>query len=183
MARHALEWLSGVEGLAAHYDPGHAEYGWLVKRTGESAQRIPVKFRRGFPAEVRCTLADWCGGTCGRCGGEAWLDGVSGLRTPCPACSGTGRTPGHGPALVRAAPVERVAVADKRPLAAAGDFGWVLRRDGMYDEPHFLPREPWDGLRWYFPAPSARVYARCYPTEAADNEALSAALLALAWEG
>jgi uncharacterized protein (TIGR02996 family) len=159
------------------------------------------RWRRGFVAEIDLPLAVWVGGECERCGGlrrvrVTDLEELERIRrrgghpmvppgryVRCDSCGGSGRIPGCGRAVVRAAPIELVTVTGKRPLAVAGDFGWVLRRDGMYDEPLFLPREVWDGLRWYFPAPSARVYARCYPTEAAANAALSDALLAMAREG
>jgi uncharacterized protein (TIGR02996 family) len=73
-------------------------------------------FRRGFVAEITCRLADWCGG---RCPAEGCVHGTvtseRGEGFKCPACRGTGRIPGHGPALVRAAPLERVTLSDREP--------------------------------------------------------------------
>lgn len=81
-------------------------------------------FRRGFVAEITCKLADWCGTECKRCEGTILiysprLDNQRRTRggrpvTVCPACHGTGRVGGHGPALVRAAPLERVTLTEWR---------------------------------------------------------------------
>lgn len=59
---------------------------------------------RGFPSVARLSLAALVGGEpCGRCGGGGDIgveDGLPGLREEtCPACSGTGRTPGLGKQL------------------------------------------------------------------------------------
>jgi uncharacterized protein (TIGR02996 family) len=59
-------------------------------------------FRRGFVAEIGCTVADWCGAECPCYWTEQNSDGT------CSRCQGTGRTGRHGPALVLAAPIERV---------------------------------------------------------------------------
>jgi uncharacterized protein (TIGR02996 family) len=62
-------------------------------------------FRRGFVASVNLTCADWCGGECPCYWTEQSSDGT------CSRCHGTGRTDGHGPALVLAAPIEEVNIA------------------------------------------------------------------------
>lgn len=59
--------------------------------------------RRGFVAEVGCPLAWWVG---------------------------TGRTPGHGPALVRRHPIERVTVTDREPWPRANGGYWWTTDDG-----------------------------------------------------
>ncbi len=68
------------------------------------------RFRCGFVAEVSMKLADWCGVDCPRrCRtGPLGIDYFG----PCPICHGTGRLGGHGPALVRAAPLELVTLTD-----------------------------------------------------------------------
>lgn len=83
-------------------------------------------FRRGFVAEVRCTLADWCGGECGRCGGGRLALDPRGV-TRCPDCNHSGRTVGIGPAVVARHPVERVVLTDVVTRAAASDIGRVTR--------------------------------------------------------
>jgi uncharacterized protein (TIGR02996 family) len=69
-------------------------------------------FRRGFVASVTLTCADWCGAECRRCAGDGKAHGADrpfeGPPGNCPVCHGTGRTGRHGPALVLAAPIERV---------------------------------------------------------------------------
>ena len=59
LAHYAFDWFDRPEGLAAHYNPGTAEYGWLAKRSGEGARRIAAEFRRGFVESVTCTCKDW----------------------------------------------------------------------------------------------------------------------------
>jgi uncharacterized protein (TIGR02996 family) len=76
-------------------------------------------FRRGFVASVTLTCADWCGAECRHCNGSGstrpmTMIGVSQIVT-CSACHGTGRTGGHGPALVLAAPIEEVVLSDVLP--------------------------------------------------------------------
>lgn len=79
----------------------------------------PDHFHRGFVDRVELTLAAWRGAECGRCLGTGKLtsvqEGLSGevhRTSNCPACRGTGRIGGHGPALVQAAPLERVTLAE-----------------------------------------------------------------------
>lgn len=68
---------------------------------------------RGFVSAVRCRLADWVGsGECEECRGTRDYLHPTHYRQPCKACKGTGRTPGHGPAIVAAHPVERVEIVD-----------------------------------------------------------------------
>ncbi len=73
-------------------------------------------FRRGFVALVSCTLADWCGAECERCR-NSWGHATGRGSWPgenCRSCHGVGRVGAHGPALVRAAPLERVKLAEWR---------------------------------------------------------------------
>ena len=80
---------------------------------------------RGFVSAVRCTLADWAGGTCERCGGRGsyWPVGreaggpAPGPWEDCYACGKSGRTPARGPRIVAEQPVERVEVT-----VTDGDF-------------------------------------------------------------
>jgi uncharacterized protein (TIGR02996 family) len=104
---------------------------------------VRALFRRGFVAEVTLALADFCGGPCGRCGGVGAIDHdpIGGpdpddgrlyveappSRWECPACRGTGRAPGHGPALVRAAPLERVTLSDREPGRYTGCWAWFMQ--------------------------------------------------------
>jgi uncharacterized protein (TIGR02996 family) len=70
-----------------------------------------VAFRRGFVAEVHCTLADWIGGECPVCDGHGKHRLPYGiLSDPCGTCHGSGRIGGHGTAIVKAAPLERVVI-------------------------------------------------------------------------
>jgi uncharacterized protein (TIGR02996 family) len=79
---------------------------WLAFIDQRLTMGASWEFCRGFVAVVRCRLADWIGGECRKCNG---FDGRGKLMV-CGACHGTGRIPGHGPAICAAQPVERVEV-------------------------------------------------------------------------
>lgn len=144
-------------------------------------ERTPAAFpyspglmiRRGFVDEIRCPLNWWVGGEC-HCFTNHPLDN-------CPTCRGTGRTPAHGPALVRSQPVVRVTVTDKVPMGVHdGSFAWFVRREGPNDADE-LPEELFALLAGYTRATSDMEFqSRHYPTREAAMQALSDALLALA---
>jgi len=84
--------------------------------------------RRGFVAEVRCTMAAFVGGVCGRCEGTGRIEkpprlrrghSTQGMMMDCPACSGTGRTPGLAAVLFTAQPVTGVWLTDREPYNRA----------------------------------------------------------------
>lgn len=78
-------------------------------------------YRRGFVAEVHCTLADWCGGElCWCCDRDPETYG-----DVCPRwCGGTQLAPGIGPRLVREHPVERVVCSDRQPWEDGTNDVW-----------------------------------------------------------
>lgn len=102
-----------------------------VRGFGMGADSLPHEqcIRRGFISEVRCSLADWCGGVCPTCDGWAF-DTLHDERTgrtdhvACQRCNQTGRITAIGPAVVRAHPVERVVLTDCRPMQRQG--GWSM---------------------------------------------------------
>lgn len=107
-------------------------YGWISclegsafsKREAVSPSNAILIVRRGFPAVVRCTLAEWMvGEECQRCrdDGKIWaawsVKHESAIypgrkRVDCPTCRDTGRTTGIGPRLAQRWPVESVEVVD-----------------------------------------------------------------------
>ena len=88
--------------------------------------------RRGFVAEVRCTLSQWCGGEC-ECVSRWELHRVPPGEVieghGCYACNGTGTRPGIGPAVVRSHPVEVVRLAGvvSQSGVSGSPFGAVTR--------------------------------------------------------
>jgi uncharacterized protein (TIGR02996 family) len=98
----------------------------LRSRFDRSHGKAIVLVRRGFVAEMRCRLMDWCGGVCEQCGGRGgWENNRRMTWDTCPRCHGTGRTMGFGPAVVDAHPVERVTLTDKRPVQGRTDsWAW-----------------------------------------------------------
>mgnify|MGYP001612908350 CR=1 FL=1 len=74
---------------------------------------IVYTFKSGLPAVVTCRMVDWFGEPCRQC----YLGAVPTDRDDdtCPTCSGTGHTDGHGPAIVSAAPIEKVRFSDVHP--------------------------------------------------------------------
>lgn len=118
--------------------------------TGLVPDEDNVVFHRGFVAEVHCRLVDWIGEECSAC---RWpgveiregFDAVNAviqwgrLKKICPTCHGAGHVGRHGPALVRAAPIERVRT-DKTPAQAYGRWCWFHGLDNRAD---VIPRELW----------------------------------------
>jgi uncharacterized protein (TIGR02996 family) len=77
--------------------------------------------RRGFVAEVRCRLADWCGGECPNCVGSLRRVGIGRAQHLCEVCDGTGTTPGIGGRLVAEHPIELLAITDILPAEVGED--------------------------------------------------------------
>lgn len=97
---------------------------------------VDLLYRRGFVAEVCCTLAQWFGEACQYCHYETNI--VDGR---CKGCKGTGRIHIHGPAIVLVHPVESVTLIDREPLACdSGFFRWTSRR---------VPQHRWES--WELP--------------------------------
>lgn len=160
--------------------------------------------RRGLPAVVRCTLAEWMGGECQNCGGfgefRRRYDNGDGPEGPCPDCGGkwnsgpfddrddywdrgTGRTPGIGPRLAQRWPVVAVEVADVSPMNFS--FGSMFARGSDESSlPDWLPDEihakfP-TGKTWHTNNVDAIRNVRIFKDESAARAALSDALIAWA---
>jgi len=123
------------------------------------------------------TVAAWLGGECGRCVGNNLPPRVplaGGGSLTCTPCSGTGRTPGIGPAAVAAHPVTRVAVADREPFEdGRGSHLWFRHAGRATAGVADLPAEVFGSL------PGEREHgAAIYPTRDLALAALSDALLA-----
>lgn len=160
-----------------------------------------ILVRRGFPAEVRGPLAWLLGGECGVCGGRGYrfeqtpaqrgTTRVMELR--CPACSGTGRTPGHLAGLVRKWPIEKVVPVGAEP-DLIGDHPqccWLEDRPGLAHAPALLPTPVFDALDSGELEDGGHEWSerfgytdrwRIFPTRDAALAALSDAALALAKE-
>ncbi len=120
----------------------------LCGLTPDERRGIAWTWERGFVAEVRCTLADWIGAECHECRGQRVVAGVvragatGGALRICPTCDGIGRTPGIGPAVVAAHPVERVVLTDRQPSERRpGKWGYyvVATRPNVLVNAYWLP--------------------------------------------
>jgi uncharacterized protein (TIGR02996 family) len=169
------------------FSPFDEKIRYVTGSFGSSSERtLNWEYHRGFVHGVWCRFETWTGGVCGRCGGWKYLGapapGQHGwIGAPdCPDCAGTGTTPGVGTAVVACHPVEVVRVSDREPYHRGGQWSW-------YDETKVsLGSHPKSDL----PSSVFRLLPRSecgednhgvyYPTEAAANAALSAALLSLA---
>lgn len=159
LSKHWHVWIGDLDAYAACGNRDAFPHG------GDSSpQHVVMTFRRGFVAEVRCRLIDWIGGECERCdvatGDRPYVDfcpkcgkrGVwdEGSRychscgpQPCPRCSGTGRTPGHGPAIVAQQPIQDVEFTDVGVLSELPPFllyGW--------DSGHWRPWVSLNAINW-----------------------------------
>ena len=83
-----------------------------------------VIYRRGFPDEIRCTIAQWIGEPCKMCRGGRYVSVVSDQGN-CRFCHGTGRTPGIAKAVCEKWPVTTVTLTDA-PSDQYALAGWVL---------------------------------------------------------
>ena len=180
--------LAELRPLSAYFftgEPEREEFDRLERRERELLPRQPYPsfpirlmptWRRGFVAEINCQLSDWIGEECPECGET----GV--VRPYCSECHGTGRVGGHGPAIVRQQPIERV-VTERKSLGYAGGWCWFTEGDRL-DTPDVLPTI-------LIPAMNEVIRANetaCtllggmvrFDTEAAAMQAMSQALLAWA---
>ena len=152
-------------------------------------------FARGFVAEVRCTLADWCGGACSHSAyGARCSYGVIPLGDAsfsCPACRGTGRTAGIRPRLVREHPVERVVLTDREPHHSSDrrvpPYAWFRgpapAGSPMWRPPHdreVIPVNIYDLIAGYSFGGDRDLAHKEFPTREAAEAAMSAALIAWA---
>lgn len=106
---------------------------WSIQAIGFAFSHHPWEhcgFRRGFVDRVKLTREQWCGVECSDCPDrKGWqhLPYPGGWEL-CDNCHGTGRTGGHGPAVVKAAPIERVMLTDVSPRPVDGErrrFLWL----------------------------------------------------------
>ena len=133
---------------------------------------------RGFVSEVRYTLLNWVGGRdCYTCNhttaiiGDWLTDHPRLLGITCPVCSGTGRTPAHGPAIARAGALERVTLTDRKPLTPrrVNPEGWQWYRSysgSDYNLPYVVFKDFCEEL-----------CSTIFDTESAANDALSEACI------
>ena len=129
-------------------------------------------YRRGFVQEIHCTLADWVGGPCERCGGRGgWETGPH--AEDCRHCNATGRTPAHGPRIVAEQPVERV-WTEKRPQGSGNRWHWMREVDNAHPCSNGLPWVIFDLLSGFDLHEGS---FKDYPTEFAAQSAISLALV------
>ena len=142
----------------------------LANAAHHEAQMPRIVVKRGWPAEVSCTLADWIGGDCGECNGTA-----------CGKCYGGGVIPGHGPAIVAAQPVEVVRVTDKRPILSGVFWTWYSSGNRLTPEHTIIPMPIFDLLKPHSLSSGSSQIVH-FHSEQAAVAALSAALIAWAKE-
>lgn len=172
-------------GLSYSAGDGHTfTYGFRWPRDGGASIPNPVIVRRGFVEEITCTLADFAGGECGRCGGRGVYAQQRGLLAfeprECPTCSGTGRTAGAAGGLFAAHPVSRVRLTDKFPFRYDGSTLRVWYRESgdprrTHAEQSRLPDELFDALEGWCEGGIREGRWKTYDGEDAANEALSTA--------
>ena len=173
-----------------------AETGWLPnpdRLAGNDGRAVWLPgigfvYARGFVAEVRCTLAAWCGGECPRCDGDGrvgrhWDPASDTMRggITCPTCKGDKALPGIGGPLLAAQPVVAVRVTDVEPLDGDGTCCFYFTDQPRVGYRHRLPTV----LRRHFQqvhteGASAGEGFASFPTRDAALSALGRAALQLA---
>lgn len=162
--------------------------------SGMSPHAPILSIRRGFVAEVRCPFDWWFGGKCGRCNGTGELGSAGDYDQyliECRECRpeginyptrGTGRTPDHGPALVRTQPVERVTLTDREPMVdgyEVGGFSWWSQSATIRSNPDPHPASTLSDDVMLLMEGGVLVGNgyRTYPTRESAADALSDALI------
>jgi uncharacterized protein (TIGR02996 family) len=154
---------------------------------------VTLTWRRGFLSEVLAPLAWLLGGECERCVRGVLsitvnpppLSDEPGETEECPACHGTGRTPGYLAGLVRKWPLELVVATDREPMPATSrrpeGFIWWNGDDGDGGGIHpqsDLPGPVFSRLQ----GERLTDVSFYFPTRAAALAALSDAIIRLAKE-
>lgn len=136
--------VAWAESMARIFKPGrivsHTDYGY----GGMSG--VTWQWSRGFIGSVRLPVRLWTGGECQRCGGTG--EDETG---PCCSCGGsykpvrpgTGRTSGHGPAIVAAHPVTAV---DFTHVAILGNLQKFLTKG--WTSGHWRPVVSANAIAW-----------------------------------
>ena len=194
----ALKWLQRRERqLWRHLGPAVAkELGGVinVRITPEDDDQPPASsfglVRSGFVDEIRCTLAEWCGGECPECVRYEYVRGVPTVQRllNCRHCHGTGRTIGIGPQVVRKHPVTKVVLTDREP--EFGNTGTMFRwTDSSNTDQSFsfrnspqnqLPHDVFRLLKGWMLVPNRHPCIRWYASSDVALDALSDALIAWA---
>lgn len=112
LKRRQMELWSAVNGPVADGCPGTNQVFNVAPEFRTTAGTFTV--RRGFVAEVRCRLTDWCGDECHQCAGTGRSFPIDGPSIPCRRCGGSLVT-GIGPEVVRRHPVTTVVLTDREP--------------------------------------------------------------------
>lgn len=162
--------------------PTLARARWVVThdpfRFDGSREQPGALVRRGFVAEVRCTIADWCGARCHHCDGGYFGHPRHGV-PDCPVCDATGweRT-GIGPGVARSHPVEVVGLTDTGPVQnRVGGWFWPAGRSVEHSVP--LPAYVWR-MPQITEGGRGNEVARLFSTPEDAHTAASAALIAWA---
>lgn len=172
LASHAVvEWLAPSPTPHPPHVGGGGQFGWSLKavtRLGDSY--IPVTFRRGFVAEVICTLNDWCGN-----------------RVPLSDGNGTWFAPGIGTAVVVTHPIQTARITDRNPVFGASPmFRWT---DASEPNPLYsfrshpqnqLPHDVFRMVKGNMVVPNQSPYIKWFATKDEAEAALSVAIIAWA---
>lgn len=123
--------------------------------------KVEIIERRGFPDEIRCTLADWVGRVCPKSPLNPDLLRGAKCLPGCETCHGTGRLPGIAGWVCGQWPVTKVVLTDCEPMigsnSAMDNYVWwrlVSDRHG----PVVIDSQLWECLR------GARIFGGGRPT-------------------
>jgi uncharacterized protein (TIGR02996 family) len=168
--------------------------GWAVLLGSDKGDGLTNDYpwaivRRGFVAEVRCTLATLIGGPCGTCDARGYVneDDRHWIRptdwtTICPECKGEMRVGGLVAELGRL-PLEKVRITDREPVIEyETPIGWVRDDNHAHDisrlRADLIPADLYDCLADGSDQYDSVTWKR-YPSAAAAHAALSAATIKL----
>jgi uncharacterized protein (TIGR02996 family) len=163
-----------------------SEYGtsWCSSDGSSPAVSRVWGWSRGFLSEIRCTLAQFMGGTCWNCEGTKREPGSGEYDDTCGRCRGIGMTLGLAEKLFIQHPITQVVLTGREPLEFEGRWLWhnadhrltSSEYDGDTRSADHLPAVIFDRLTG-FAKRNGRVaeMVKNYPTRESAQQALSIA--------
>ena len=137
--RFKTQWFD--ERAAIYYLPHEAE-----GAEGQYPGLTRAIVSKGFVSTVHTTLQSWVGEPCGCVNGHDYDSNGERTIPWCKTCSGTARTPGHGPRIVAEQPVETLALSDCKPDPGSGGI-WFFAEEWIAMMPDAVAAEV-DDLCW-----------------------------------
>ncbi|MFO0937879.1 MAG: TIGR02996 domain-containing protein [Gemmataceae bacterium] len=104
-----------------------------------------VLYRRGWPDEIRCTMAQWVGERCIYCTDGYIHNDMHYSHDTCSMCHGKGRKKGIAGRVMASWPVTTVVLTDRKPAKLSGSKEFTYWRESLWGRPHLVEVNGTDG--------------------------------------